>query len=76
MSEIIKPNQPTITIQLNPDTAKALSSILGEYALRITPPEFKEELTEDQKTQAGKIFEERKKFATAVAQSLWKEANK
>ena len=76
MSEIIKPNQPTITIQLNPDTAKALSSILGEYALRIAPPEFKEELTEDQKTQAGKIFEERKKFATAVAQSLWKEANK
>lgn len=76
MSEIIKPNQPTITIQLTPDTAKALSSILGEYALRITLPEFKEELTEDQKTQAGKVFEERKKFATAVAQSLWKEANK
>lgn len=76
MSEIIKPNQPTITIQLTPDTAKALSSILGEYALRITLPEFKEELTEEQKSNASKVFEERKKFATAVAQSLWKEANK
>ena len=50
MSEIIKPNQPTIQLQLSPDTAKALSSVLGEYALRITPPEMKEELTEDQKT--------------------------
>lgn len=76
MSEIIKPNQPTIQLQLSVETAKALSSVLGEYALRITLPEFKEELTEEQKTQAGKIFEERKKFATAVAQSLWKEANK
>ena len=76
MSEIIKPNQPTIQLQLSPDTAKALSSVLGEYALRITPPEMKEELTEDQKTQVSKVFEERKKFATAVAQSLWKEANK
>jgi hypothetical protein len=77
MSNIIKPgDEKIVTIQMKPDMAKGLASILGEYALRITPPEFKEDLTEDQKTEAGKVFEERKKFATAVAQSLWKEANK
>ena len=77
MSDIIKPgDEKIITIQMKPDMAKGLASILGEYAMRITMPEFKEELTEDQKTEAGKVFEERKKFATAVAQSLWKEAHK
>ncbi|NDG85877.1 MAG: hypothetical protein EBX52_12690 [Proteobacteria bacterium] len=77
MTDIIKPgDEKIITIQMKPDMAKGLASILGEYAMRITMPEFKEELTEDQKTEAGKVFEERKKFATAVAQSLWKEAHK
>ena len=77
MSDIIKPgDEKIITIQMKPDMAKGLASILGEYAMRITMPEFKEELTEDQKTEAGKVFEERKKFATAVAQSLWKESHK
>jgi len=77
MSKIIQPgDEKIVTLQMKSDMAKGLASILGEYALRITPPEFKEELTEEQKTEAGKVFEERKKFATMVAQSLWKEANK
>lgn len=76
MSEIINPNEPTITMQLSKETAKGLASILGEYALRMTMPEFKEELTDEQKTEAGKVFEDRKRFAGAVAQSLWKQANK
>ena len=77
MSDIIKPgDEKLVSIQMKPDMAKGLASILGEYAMRITMPDFTEEITEEQKAEAGKVFEERKKFATAVAQSLWREANK
>ena len=77
MSKIIQPgDEKIVTIQMKAEMAKGLASILGEYALRITMSDFKEELTEDQKVEAGKVFEERKKFASAVAQSLWKESNK
>jgi len=77
MSNIIKPNEPApITVQMSRDMAKGLASILAEYSARITMPEIKEELTEDQKTEVSKVFEERKKFSASIANSLWAEANK
>ena len=77
MSNIIKPNEPTpITVQMSRDMAKGLASILAEYSARITMPEMKEELTEDQKTEVAKVFEERKKFSASIANSLCAEANK
>lgn len=76
MSNIIQPDEKIITIQMRSDMAKGLSSVLGEYALRMTMPPFTDQLTDEQKSEAEKAFAERKRFAAAVAQSLWKEANK
>jgi hypothetical protein len=39
-------------------------------------PELKEDMTEEQKTDVTKVFEERKKFSASIANSLWTEANK
>ena len=77
MSNIIKPNEPTpITVQMSRDMAKGLASILAEYSARITMPDFKEDMTEEQKTEVSNVFEERKKFSASIANSLWSEANK
>jgi len=76
MSDIIQPDEKIITIQMRPEMAKGLASILGEYALRMTMPVFTEQLTDDQRNEAEKVFAERKRFATAVAQSLHREAEK
>jgi len=77
MTNIIKPNEPApITVQMSRDMAKGLASILGEYATRITMPELKEDMTDEQKTDVAKVFEERKKFSASIANSLWTEANK
>lgn len=77
MSNIIQPNEPqALTVKMSRDMAKGLASILGEYATRITMPELKDGMTEDQKTEVTKVFEERKKFSASIANSLWVEANK
>lgn len=78
MSKIIKPDEPQmLSIQMSPDMARLLASILGEYSHRITPPpeEVFKDKTEEEKTKILSIHDQRKQFALKVCESFFTNAH-
>ena len=74
MSKIIKPDEPQmLTIQMSPDMARILASLLHEYSTRIMvpPEEIFAGKTEEQKSQILAIHEQRKQLALKICQSFF-----